>query len=485
MINIDDIKDNLILKDKALAFLFLTIEFRKSKEGKEKKENKGSKEGNEYTSDKIGLKLLKQNKIDAVILYNEDWFDSISEDLEVVTNYFRHEIYHFLLMHHVFPNRNLYDEKLFNITCDCIVGKFVEVGEYVSFKDVQEIAEHLGMNPLSEDLDISTSYYEIKEVLDKLNEQGNSGSEGKEEGDKEDEKGNGDGNESGKGKEKKQGQGDISEQVEKLSQYDSQESKDQHNWLDELIEELKEKGLTDEQIQTVLELTQAITEDMVKQITNNYGLNSELQKHLLSKLEKKVERVRWQDLLNENLTGSLRVGTKKSRARRHRFDIDEYQGSISQFAYFVGVALDTSGSVSNEDLKVFVQEWENIATNKNLLVKTILIQFDADITSIGYLEESSVIQRLRNEVTMTKLDKASDKINITGRGGTVYKGVFDFFSKHQNILTKLIVFTDGYAHLDYPEMNGLKNRILFVMPESNCNKDVLDKYNSIIMSETN
>ena len=466
MINIDDIKDNLILKDKALAFLFLTIEFRKSKE-------KGSKGTNKnYTSDKIGLKLLKQNKIDAVILYNEDWFDSISEDLEIVTNYFRHEIYHFLLMHHVFPNRNLYDEKLFNITCDCIVGKFVEVNEYISFKDIQEIAEYLGMKPLSEDLDIATSYYEIQDVLDKLNEQGDCRNEGEEENEENEQ-------ESG------QGNGDISEQIEKLSQYDSQESKDQHNWLDELIEELKAKGLTDEQIQTVLELTQAITEDMVKQITNNYGLNSELQKHLLSKLEKKVERVRWQDLLNENLTGSLRVGTKKSRARRHRFDIDEYQGSISQFAYFVGVALDTSGSVSNEDLKVFVQEWENIATNKNLLVKTILIQFDADITSIGYLEESSVIQKLRNEVTMTKLDKASDKINITGRGGTVYKGVFDFFSKHQNILTKLIVFTDGFAHLDYPEMNGLKNRILFVMPENNCNKDVLEKYNSIIMSETN
>lgn len=467
MINIDDIKDNLILKDKALAFLFLTIEFRK----KQGKENENGQQG----SDKIALKLLKQAKIDAVILYNEDWFDSISEDLEEVTSYFRHEIYHFLLMHHVFPNRNLYNEKLFNITCDCIVGKFVEVGEYISFKDIQDIAEHLGMKPLSEDLDIATSYYEIKEVLDRLNEQGSGGEENEE---------SEEGNDGGEGESNGQGNGEISEQIEKLSQYEGQESKDQHNWLDGLIEELKERGLTDEQIQSVLELTQAITEDMVKQITNSYGLNPGLQKHLLSKLEKKIERVRWQDLLSENLTGSLRVGTKKSRARRHRFDIDEYQGSISKFSYFVAVALDTSGSVSNEDLKVFVQEWENIATNKNLLVKTILIQFDAAITSIGYLEESSVVQRLRNEVTMTKLDMSSNKINITGRNGTVYKDVFDFFSKHQNIFTKLIVFTDGYAHLDYPEMNGLKNRILFVMPENNCNKEVMNKYNSIIMSET-
>jgi len=89
----------------------------------------------------------------------------------------------------------------------------------------------------------------------------------------------------------------------------------------------------------------------------------------------------------------------------------------------VAGALDASGSVTDNDIRMFLSEMGGIKDILNPKLFTI-IDFDTKINNVHHLNETD--------------DVAS--IKITGRGGTRLQPVFDFY-KDKNP-TVLIVFSD-------------------------------------------
>ena len=105
------------------------------------------------------------------------------------------------------------------------------------------------------------------------------------------------------------------------------------------------------------------------------------------------------------------------------------------------VAVDTSGSITSQALQQF---FSIVNRFFKYGIKTIdVIQFDAE---------------LKDEVLSLK--KAKKKVEITGRGGTDFQPIINYYESHP-MYDGLIVFTDGYA--DIPKLSRYAARILWVL----------------------
>ena len=102
------------------------------------------------------------------------------------------------------------------------------------------------------------------------------------------------------------------------------------------------------------------------------------------------------------------------------------------------LAIDTSGSVNNEELAEFMNEIYHIYKSG---VAIEIIQCDTKINSI---EEY----------------KGKFELEIRGRGGTDFDPVLEYYMKHRQY-TSLIYFTDGEA---YTDLKPNKN-VLWVLSE--------------------
>lgn len=149
-------------------------------------------------------------------------------------------------------------------------------------------------------------------------------------------------------------------------------------------------------------------------------------KETIDKLFKQYEAVfNWRAYLRRLLGNSINIFTKKSmRHLSHRFDGSE--GLKIKKKQHLLVAIDTSGSVNNKELCEFFSEINHI---RKAGVTIDLIQCDSEITSIS---------------------PYTGKIpEITGRGGTDFKPIIDYYNNNRNKYTRCIYFTDGYAPLDF------------------------------------
>jgi len=98
----------------------------------------------------------------------------------------------------------------------------------------------------------------------------------------------------------------------------------------------------------------------------------------------------------------------------------------------IAVAVDTSGSVSDEEFNRFVSETASIM--KMMKPETItIIQFDTEIKSVDKVHSMHDLMH----------------VSFTGRGGTHIEPVLEWADKNKPQL--LLVFTDGYFHFYGPE----------------------------------
>ncbi len=111
------------------------------------------------------------------------------------------------------------------------------------------------------------------------------------------------------------------------------------------------------------------------------------------------------------------------------------------------VAVDTSGSVSDQELADFFSEISHI---HKAGARIHIIECDAAITNEWDFEG------LRH-------------INISGRGGTDFKPVIDYYRNHRKDYNTLVFFTDGEAPLD--ELDVPNNNMTWVITSSGERQD--------------
>lgn len=157
---------------------------------------------------------------------------------------------------------------------------------------------------------------------------------------------------------------------------------------------------------------------------------------IIAELNKPLERVfDWKKMLRRFIGNAYDERKKSSRRKESRRFIGSC-GSKHMKRTSLLVAIDTSGSVSNKELHEFVSE--------------LTYMYKAG-TDIYVLECDSRIQR---EYKFTPGCITS----VSGRGGTRFEPVIDFYREHYKNFDSLIYFTDGeapYDNLMVPQNNML------------------------------
>jgi predicted metal-dependent peptidase len=90
------------------------------------------------------------------------------------------------------------------------------------------------------------------------------------------------------------------------------------------------------------------------------------------------------------------------------------------------IAIDVSGSVSNEDARMLLSQVSWLLHKQNAVVTLML--FDTAITKIKELKKLTDLEEFKT---------------IEGRGGTSYKPVFEWAK--ENDAHEVIIMTDGYG----------------------------------------
>ena len=144
-------------------------------------------------------------------------------------------------------------------------------------------------------------------------------------------------------------------------------------------------------------------------------------------------RVKYESILREFYASALSDNRRLTRSRPSRRFGFEQMGSFYKYMPKLIVALDCSGSVSSENLGIYLH---------------ILSQFFRyGIQGIDVITFDAIVNK-----EVTKLKKAKDKqITIKGRGGTDFQPVVDYFCEHIDYDGMMIVTDGNTIHKQYAD----------------------------------
>lgn len=181
-------------------------------------------------------------------------------------------------------------------------------------------------------------------------------------------------------------------------------------------------------------------------VTNQWGSITGRMKELLKvSIEKSVNVRRQLGLFKASILSTQRRLTRMRPSRRYGW---EQMGVVHPYTTRLLVAVDTSGSVSSADICRFFNIVNSFFTYG--IPQIDVIQFDADI-----------------QLPLLSVRKAAKAVKITGRGGTDFQPVVDYFEEHKEY-DGMIVFTDGYAPI--PTITTHR-RILWALINHRCYND--------------
>ena len=215
---------------------------------------------------------------------------------------------------------------------------------------------------------------------------------------------------------------------------DSDEFADGHGmWGDPNMDEATKKLIGKQLEHQVKE----IAEHLDKKGSNFRGtLPGSLVEWIDSLFELPVPVTDWKSYFKRFISSSDKVVTKKSRNKYNK----RFPGNPAlkiKHKKNILVAIDTSGSVSSDNLVEFLGQLLHIHKTGH---EVTVMECDAKITNIFKY-------------------KGDKEIAITGRGGTDFQPAIDYFNQHIQTYNTLVFFTDGYAPAPTPP----KRPMLWVM----------------------
>lgn len=172
-------------------------------------------------------------------------------------------------------------------------------------------------------------------------------------------------------------------------------------------------------------------------------------------------KLSWKQLLKKYV-GTLsdeRIKTSRRLNRRQpkRFDI---KGSIMDTTLNIVVAIDTSASVSDRQIKQIFQEIFAILSNKRY--EMTVIECDAEIQNIYQVKNINDLQ-----------------LKVKGRGGTAFTPVIEFINQNRSFRDALLIyFTDGYGEDKVPKPKTYRN--LWVVLNENGYLSLQESYGSVV-----
>lgn len=169
--------------------------------------------------------------------------------------------------------------------------------------------------------------------------------------------------------------------------------------------------------------TEHILKEVADQVVKSRGTVPGEFAEILEKInELDPPKFNWRGYLRRFVGGTIKHNTRMSR-HKPNFRFIENPGMKHKYKKNILLAIDTSGSVSTNELKEFLSEMYHIQkSGTNITV----VQCDTAISHIGKFDP-----------------KANFKIH--GRGGTSFVPVTDYYDQNFRKFNCLIYFTDGEA----------------------------------------
>lgn len=191
------------------------------------------------------------------------------------------------------------------------------------------------------------------------------------------------------------------------------------------------------------------------------GSLPEHQKDALNKLLS-PPTITWKQLLKCYI-GTIPYGHRKTRMRLSRRQPERYDisGSINDRIIKLVIAIDTSGSMSNETLeRIMVEMFDIIGTR---MCEVTIIECDAEIQRVY------------------KAHSAKDiSYDIHGRGGTSFVPVIEYINCNRPFRDAILIyFTDGMGDHSIPR--PLTRKIMWVLHDEQCELSVRNPYGEILV----
>ncbi len=205
---------------------------------------------------------------------------------------------------------------------------------------------------------------------------------------------------------------------------DSDSDEDDTKINDEIADEYNPETTHD-----IWEFSEQIDEKLLKELTKKYvdkawkGDLPVFIDTMIKDLNGKTAEISWNIYL-KRLMGNIPSGYKKTITRRNRRQPERYdlRGALSKQIAKITIAIDISGSISDEEIEQAFIEIFSIV--KNYKHKITIVECDSEIRRV-YIAKS--IKDLKKKVDT--------------KGGTKFSPVFDFVNKNKSNI--LIYFTDG------------------------------------------
>jgi predicted metal-dependent peptidase len=148
-----------------------------------------------------------------------------------------------------------------------------------------------------------------------------------------------------------------------------------------------------------------------------------LREALLATLRPRLDFRRILNAFRASTLASDKVLTRLRPSRRYGWT---YMGKKGRFTTRLLLAVDVSGSIADDEIRLFYSTINRFF--KYGVERVDALQFDAG---------------LRGEPVVMK--KASRDVQVTGRGGTDFQPVINYYAAHAKQYCGLIIFTDGFA----------------------------------------
>jgi len=193
-----------------------------------------------------------------------------------------------------------------------------------------------------------------------------------------------------------------------------------------------------------------------KQVIANAGAFARQQGKGSGTLDRMVElalenKINWKVLLSRYMTSEISNNYSYARPSKRSFSAGAYLPYIQKENMNVTIAIDTSGSIQNKELSLFLGQVYNIVRSFHNIKVKILYHDD----SIG--KEYNFNNMNLNDIK---------KLKPIGGGGTSHQPIMDYVNKHKTNI--LICFTDGYSDINHCTNKFSKS--IFVLTTKGCDK---------------
>ncbi|WP_042273360.1 vWA domain-containing protein [[Clostridium] dakarense] len=253
--------------------------------------------------------------------------------------------------------------------------------------------------------------------------------------------------------------------VEKIqTELDLQEVDEDGEEVDNHENENIETDYNPEHTHDIWEDSDDIDEKTIKEFTEKFvntsqkGKIPEYLEGMISALKNSKSELPW-NLYLKKLMGTIESNKKKTITRRNRRQPNrlDLRGELRGHKAEIAVALDISGSISDEEFKQAIKEVLNIVKNYN-----------HEITIIECDDE------IRRVYKVKSVKDIKDRLNI--RGGTKFTPVFEYANNKKSNL--LVYFTDGKGE-DRLKVIPRGYKILWVISGRGDNLSLRESYGAV------